>query len=641
MKRLALALIVSLAATYAIADARDGLRHWWKAKDLNGDGLLQANEVYDAMTVSAATPLVGATLYQSTDETAGAKPVCITNDVYMPTMRRNVSDDAIHFFNPTNYDANGKLKINYQALQLPKTASIGCTAATIVARIKWDGARFKSSGGTGTYNYNLTLYSNNFNPSSGAGWRVGLRCFSSDTSNRFHPFIDYGNQELGFHYGGAPDSEAGKSFVIYKNVWYDIAYTFRVSKDESDNKYVQVACLYRKGDPGDSATRLHSYQARAAVKYTSIWKQYDGSVFAPCIGFHRAGSATPGWDVFGDATQDDGFTGSIHEIRVYDRYMTENEILQSMGGMDPLYAIGSANGSADEFSDSDAAAVYEPATMEWKQMRKTLNATTPSASIRWNLDADNLAMPRLVEVRLLKDGGFSRMNRIRLDMNGARVGRWSVPADGVVRFVVSAARLSRLTRDAGTGLYPLTLTLTREGDMAGDIRFDSQTVEGAWQLGASNNAHSEFASSDQNYQAYTYFVGQNDLSKCRVAMAGKGAYRDLNLHFAIGDWLAENCEYKLTMKSCNSNAAEMNLWINDMGTVYDSIAVGGLQGGKTWTLPAGTLLGGGNSVRIRNLAPEPSSDGSPTWVNLDYIRLEPMIPAGFKNTDDGALLIVH
>ena len=633
ISRLVLVCVAALFASCAMADARDGLRHWWRVKDLNSDGLLQANEVYDAMTVSAATPLVGQTLYQSTDLSAGAKPVCITNDVYMPTLRKNVSDDAIHFFNPTNYDANGTLKINYQALQLPKTASVGCTAATVVVRCKWDGARFKTSGGTGNYNYNLTIYSNNYNPNNATGWRVGLRCFDSGTSNRFHPFFDYGNQEMGFHYGSAPEgSSAGQSFVVYKDVWYDIAYTFRVEYEDG-NKYVYASVLYRKGDATDYANRYHKCQSRSAVRYTSSWTQYDASVFAPCIGFHRAGVAAPGWDTFGNATSDDGFTGSIHEIKVYDRCMTEPEMLQCLGGMDPLCTIGSANGSADEFSDVDAADVYDPATMDWSRMRKTLNGSTPSTSIRWNLDADNLALSRLVEVRLLKDSSFSGDDRIRLDVNGARVGRWTVPADGIVRFFIQANRLAGLPQDAVTGLYPLTLTLTREGSMSGDIKFDSLVVEGAWQLGKNDNSADEFASSDQTYHAYNYFLGQNDLKKLRVSTAGQGLYRDTDVHFGIADWLAANCDYRLTVKSTASNAASMNLYLNDMSAAYDSIDAGGLAGGRVWTIPAGTFLGGGNCIRLRNLA-----DGL-MWVSLDYIRLEPVVPADFKNTDDGALLI--
>ena len=626
---------VSIAVSCAMADARDGLRHWWRVKDSNSDGLLQANEVYDAMTVSAATPLVGQTLYQSTDLSAGAKPVCITNDVYMPTMRKNVADDAIHFFNPTNYDGNGKLKINYQALQLPQTASVGCTAATVMVRLKWDGARFKTNGGTGNYNYNLTVYSNNYNPYSGAGWRVGLRCFDSGTSNRFHPYLDYGNQEFGFHYGSAPEgSEAGKTFVINKDVWYDVVYSFRVETVDG-NKYVYASVLYRKGDASTAANMSHYCQSRGAVRYTSSWSQYGSSLFAPCIGFHKAGQAVPGWNTFGDAVHDDGFTGSIHEIKVYDRWMSEDDMVQCLGGMDPICSIGSANGSADEFSDANAAAVFEPATMDWSRMRKTLNSSTPSASIRYDLNADNLALPRLVEVRLLKSTAFFA-NRLRLDMNGRRVGRWTVPANGIVRFILPANRLANLEQDAVTGLYPLTLTLTREGDMSGDIRFDSITVDGAWQLGSRDNSTSGFATSDQTYHAYYYLVGQNDISKLRVSTLGKGAYVNIDLYFCIGDWLSANCGYRLTMKTVGANSAPMQLYLNDMSAAYDgSIAVGGLSGGKTWTLPAGTLSGGGNHIRLHN------GGGDKDWVNLDYIRLEPVVPADFKNSDDGFVMIMR
>ena len=379
----------------------------------------------------------------------------------------------------------------------------------------------------------------------------------------------------------------------------------------------------------------HYCQSRGAVRYTSSWSQYGSSLFAPCIGFHKASQAVPGWNTFGDAVHDDGFTGSIHEIKVYDRWMSEDDMVQCLGGMDPICSIGSANGSADEFSDANAAAVFDPATMDWSRMRKTLNSSTPSASIRYDLNADNLALPRLVEVRLLKSTAFFA-NRLRLDMNGRRVGRWTVPANGIVRFILPANRLANLEQDAVTGLYPLTLTLTREGDMSGDIRFDSITVDGAWQLGSRDNSTSGFATSDQTYHAYYYLVGQNDISKLRVSTLGKGAYVNIDLYFCIGDWLSANCGYRLTMKTVGANSAPMQLYLNDMSAAYDgSIAVGGLSGGKTWTLPAGTLSGGGNHIRLHN------GGGDKDWVNLDYIRLEPVVPADFKNSDDGFVMIMR
>ena len=169
-----LSVVAAGLSIAAFADGRDGLVHWWKVKDLNNDGLLQANEVYDVMTVGAEKPLTGEYVYQSTDTQAGAKPVAIVNDVYLPTMRREVSDCAIRLFSPTNYTADGKLQVNYQSVKLPKTASVYTKEATVFVRIKWDGARFKTNGGTGNYLYNVNIYANNYNDYSGGGVAFGI-----------------------------------------------------------------------------------------------------------------------------------------------------------------------------------------------------------------------------------------------------------------------------------------------------------------------------------------------------------------------------------------------------------------------------------------------------------------------------------
>ena len=57
VKMIASAVVCVALAFTSSADGRDGLVHWWKVKDLNGDGLVQAQEVYDVMTVGAEKPL--------------------------------------------------------------------------------------------------------------------------------------------------------------------------------------------------------------------------------------------------------------------------------------------------------------------------------------------------------------------------------------------------------------------------------------------------------------------------------------------------------------------------------------------------------------------------------------------------------
>lgn len=633
-----LSVVAAGLSIAAFADGRDGLVHWWKVKDLNGDGLLQAGEVYDVMTVGAEKPLTGEYVYQSTDTQAGAKPVAVVDDVYMPTMRKSVNDGAIRFYSPTNYNENGTLKINYQSIKLSKEASIGSKEATVFVRIKWDGARFKYSG---NYNYNVPIYANNYNDSSGAGWIVGLRCFDSSTSNRFHPYFCFGDQEIGFHYSNfATEAEKNnaKYFVIYKDKWYDVVYSFKTINEEDGTKKITAAALYRSNDTGSSA-RNHTYKILPQKKITTKWSMYENSVFAPHIGFHRGLGGAGGSDGFRDAGKDDAFPGVIHEVKVYNRYMSEGEMMQCLGTEEPICSIGSKNGSADEFRDDDAAEVFEPETMPWSRMRKTLNVQNPSVSIKCAIQPYERNLPRLVEIKFLKDAGVTGES-IRLDMNGSKIGRLNIPADGTVRFFIPAAKFAKLAVDGETGKCPVIFTLIRNGKQDGSLLFDALNIGGAWQLGDIDKTNNEFSTTDDSYLNYTYHVGQNNLKKLRASIMGINAngasgYRDLDMYFAVGDYLSLNCDYKLTMKSVGANNAAIEFYLNDMSVPFDNVSIGGLMNSKTWTIPAGTLLEGENAIRLRN------TDQNGTWVSFDYFRLEPIIPEGWRNSDEGITVKVR
>lgn len=614
----------------AMADGRDGLKHWWKVKDLNGDGFLQANEVYDVMTVGAATPLVGEYLYQSTDTSIGAKPATIEKEVQFATLRKTVADDALHFNNPTNYDENGTVKMNYQAVRLPKAGSIGGKQATVFARFKWDGALIKESSNKGNYNYNITVYADNFNDSSGGGWRVGLRCYDSGTSGSFYPAIFCGSQEIGFHHSS---SSVSSTQLIRKDKWVEIAWSFSFETRE-DGEYVTPTAVIRTRDPVENETgegwRRHTFVTKTPVKYTSNWSMYSGSVFPAYLGFHKRGTGVGGTDDFASAaTGDDSFRGAIHEVRVYNRSMSVNEMLQCMEESDPLYTVGSRNGSADEFTDSEAEEVYEPATMPLKNMRRTLNAAHPTAAVKFDVPEDGHGLARLVELKLLPGTGFTG-GRLDVAANGRIFGSLTIPEDGDMRFQIPARIMSALVKDEETGRYPLTLTFTRKESLVGDLLIDSLYVGAGWQLGASD--HSDAGFGGTGYYNYCYKMGDTNTAHFVGDIYNQGLYKNQDLYFAVSDWAATNCAFRLTTKSIGSQNAPVSLYLNDTTTPVAELAAGTLNTDYVYNIPAGALLGGNNLLRF-------SAGGTDIWVSLDYVRLEAIMPEGFRNRDTGLMLL--
>lgn len=624
--------LTALWAMTAWSDGRDGLVHWWKVKDLNGDGFLQANEVYDVMTVGAATPLVAEYVYQSTDLEAGAQPVTIDTDIELPTMRRQIMDAALHFHNPTNYGANGNVMMNYQAVRLPKAASIGGTIATVFARIKWDGVRVKDRDGS--YNYNITLYANNFNDYYGRGWRVGLRCYDSGTRSSFYPAIFCGSQEVGFNHNSSPITT---SQLVKAGYWFDIAYSFKMETGEDGAKYVTPIVVMRMRNEGDSSCRYHTFVTKDPVKYVSNWDQYEVSVEPAYLGFHKGNNGVGGSDSFlTTGNGEDSFTGDIHEVKVYNRFMTVNEMLQCMEESDPLCSIGSRNGNADEFTDTGAADVYEPATMPFARMRKTLNAAHPSVSVKMDVIENGHDLSRLVELKLIRGTGFTD-GRINVSAGGRCFGSLAVPADGDMRFLVPASIMKSLPKDSGTGTYPLTLTISRADNLAGDLQIDCLNVGAAWQLGIMDLSSDEFAGSGgANYHHnYYYLMGDGNLKHFSGVTCNDGAYKNQDLYFAVSDWAAANCAFNLSFRAEKSKQdAAMKIYLNDTSNAYETWTVGARTDEHVVTFPPGTLAGGNNLVRFANVV------NNDTWVKLDYVRLEPVMPEGFRNKDAGMVMIL-
>jgi hypothetical protein len=320
--------------------------------------------------------------------------------------------------------------------------------------------------------------------------------------------------------------------------------------------------------------------------------------------------------------------------------MSELEMLQCLGGEDPVCSVGSKNGSADEFCDNDAAGIFEPETMPWSRMRKTLNSRNPSASIKCGIRSYERNLPRLMEIKFLKESGFAG-DSVRLDMNGSKIGRLNVPADGTVRFFIPAAKFAKLAVDEETGKCTVVFTLTRKGEMDGDLRFDALSIDGAWQLGKVDNTKTEFAQGNGNFNNYVYHVGQNDISKAYPSIFGAStvAYRNMDLHFTIGEFLALNCDYRFIVKSCGDNRAALKLYLNDMNESYRDFDVNAIGNAVTSTIPAGTFLSGGNMLRLNHA--EYGNERTNVWVSIDCFRLEPVIPEGWRNSDEGITVKVR
>ncbi len=619
--RIAVAAVSALAAPCAMADARDGLIHWWRASDLNGDGLLQPGELYDAMTISAANPLTASLIVQDA-ESEMAVPASIGTGVTRASMRKTYADaEYFSLNNPTNYDANGDLVANWQSITLSNASSmavpVGAFEGTVIARFRWHGCSSKKNNAGSGYNYNVTLFANNYYPNAARGWRISLRCYDSGTSTLMYPSMYIGNGKSYEEFG---TFGVGSNFLVRKGMWCDLAVSF--SRDAEGN--VAVLYVLRNSEFTNSRDRNHQTFTKTGTQTTMA--SAAAGVYPSYIGYNgMTGFESP------LARGEDTFGGDIYDIRVYDRAMGEYEALAELVDSAPLCEIGSANGSGDEFSDSGAAAVYEPATMDWSRMRKTLNAANPSLSVKCDVEENGHSLGRLVELKVIKGGASGS---VEVAANGVTFGRKVVNADGWLRFFVSEQRMSTLVKDAETGKYPLTLTFTRKGDLSADLVVDYLRVGGAWQLGAADNKTDGFGGNGDNYYNFFYCVGQNDISQFVSSLGTQGLYAYLNLYFPVGDWAAANLAHRLTVKSSGNNRSELTFKLNGSDDALATFAENELYNGghgATIDLPAGAIAGA-NRIYLDCPAASPT-----VWSSFDYWRLETVWTG--KNYDTGTTII--
>ena len=633
VRRFVLAATAVFAASCAMADARDSLVHWWKAKDLNNDGLLQPTELYDIMTVSSNMPLKASEIIQdSTSEMA--EPASIGTGVLHPSMRRTYdSDTYFSLNNPTNYDSEGKLIANWQSITLPKKASLPISSTafegTIIARIKWHGLRAKKyqkigSNFVSNYQYGVTLYANNYYFEGARGWRAGLRMYDSGTSTQMYPtlYVGTGKGEAEIHSYAANSS----TLRVRAGVWQELAISF---KQDAEAGKVKALFVLRSNNGNDGRTHGR-HEATETVTPAAV----NPNWYFSYIGYN---GMTTFKDPVGNATSGTGrgentFGGDISDIRIYSRALSEYEILSEFVDSAPLCEVGSANSSGDEFSDSEAAAVYEPATMPWSQMRKTLNSANPSLSVKCDVEENGHGLGRLVELKVLKGDAAGN---IEVAANGVVFGRKTIKEDGWLRFFVPARIMTALVRDAETGKYPLTLTFTRRGNLSGNLVVDFLRVGGAWQLGAANDSNSEFGGNGENYYNFHYVLGQDNIKQLVGSLGHSSLYAYMNLYFPVGSWAASNLAHRLTLKTAGSNASPLAIKMNGNAEDYASFGIGELYNGgagRTLDFPAGALL---DANRLYFYRTNPASDQ--IWNGIDYWRFETVWTG--SNYDTGTAIV--
>ena len=310
------------------------------------------------------------------------------------------------------------------------------------------------------------------------------------------------------------------------------------------------------------------------------------------------------------------FKGAIADVMLWKRALAEEEMVEVMAGHHGAkWMVGAINGSAGEFDDKAPAAVYEPESMPWFRMRKSLNSAHPALSLASPLPyAETNRTMMLTIVPLMY--GTSENVPVRLEVNGETVGTFNL-ASPYERNMRIPARFWQ--RDAD-GM--VRVVVTRIGDLAGHVAIDALALWGSWQITEDNGKSTGDGMLDQQYAPNRALAGDSDPKHFGCAFSVGANHKK----YSFGVWMppgsSKACKWNFMTRATSryaspGTARKFRLSVNGIVVADDipDIAAGTSPFETLFAdIPAGTLHDGMNWVEFKQTAPESGTD----WMFFDF-----------------------
>ena len=592
------ALAVALTMGVCAKDATDGLVGWWRVEQKPNGTALVASDFRDHVHAGSSALSVN---HATEDGDFPAYPICHTNvDLIYPTgcgTIRNAS--CFSFPQPTNYNASGKAMVNRQGIKFSaEKIDVAGKPCTFIIRMKFGGARVGKSGF-------VPIFSYDWNSKENTGWNFGL--YSDGSVNWSWMGASVGSANVAAKFG-----ESYSLNVPKDPNWYDVGLTIEPNiPDEGKTRLVFYRTTTNALDRIDGKGGLVSVETQV-VNVVSSNQSNPQSRFI-YIG-DASGSAQ--WSNVSDNAPT--FRGLIHEMKLYDRVLSVQEFEQTCAPYsDPLFTVGSKNGSTEEFSDERPEEVYIPFEMPWCKLRKTLTSANPSLSIKTSLTADDKDVSRILEFTPFYSDDCPSDANIEVLLNGTKVAEVHRNAETDRLVHLNGKTIERLVT-LTDGAYPLTLTLKRTGGMGGSVSFDRISLGGGWQVGIKDKKYQEFRTWQGNgkrvYNFYRYFISRNDtyLLACEMYTSDINMSKQ-TLCFTVSDALAKKTSF--TYRTIPLGSGTVDYYLNETFLCSKSVS---------YNVPyevdifPNMINGGINELRAewKNL----TSVGS---TGFDYMRLEP------------------
>ena len=317
----------------------------------------------------------------------------------------------------TNVSVNASGDTIYSAwltrLDVPRAAISG--SSTVIARIR---PQIHYGALPGVYGY---FYNNGLDWGNWSGYEVGLARNGNGTSGTSGTNLILGIciAHSSYYFG---------NLTLVTNEWYDVAFIVNdAGKDAEGHDLTDsvTAVLCSKAHGFKSQTQNISTNAYTTYKtYGQIRIGGEGGYSAPVDYYNATTKAA-----INNANGTKSFNGQIHQVAVWDRALTLDEVAAAFGHPNNMVmGVGIADGTSDEFAADGEGSRDWTLNEAWHDMAASVDAAHPDLTIRFTPAANNVGHG---EPEGRADAEGERLDsRLR---QGGRLQRGSVGDDGEAR----------------------------------------------------------------------------------------------------------------------------------------------------------------------------------------------------------------
>lgn len=529
-------------------------------------------DIGNAYDHSSASPLVGWMGDQRGPQTYtssyGNLPAQETADVQNPYHPYTTkSQRVLHFYQ----DKKSETASVRSSIVIPGAAPQG-PVQTFYLRFRWDGQAPAT-----TTNPSYIFQSGNAdngNSTNGVGFYINQKSVSEDLSTT--------NAVLGVK--GSNASGSLDNLKITAGEWNDVFVTF--SQNAGNTRWTATVTLCK---PVASAISDSDFS-------TPSLSSQSLSSSRPLL-FNTSNLTIGGYhESSGGATPCRAFRGLIADFMVWERALTNDEKSEVMAGHHGAkWTVGAANGSADEFTDDNPAAVFEPESMPWRQMRKTLTAANPTLALKSPLAAFEAGRAMLFTLVPVPDGDA---HPVRVAVNGTVVGDFDAATDGTI-----VIPRGNWTRD-GSGDVTVTATSL---DTSKPLAIDFIALSGSWQNAPDDRNSNGML--NEKFAPSRAFAGDIDVKHFTSSISVGASHTNYTFGVWVPEGMGEKAGWKFRTKTTSSVSSPVE-GLDARHTVYvNGAAVGSHDGwfaaNESFVLdiPAGALHDGMNYVQWVQTAP--------------------------------------